>query len=63
MPNATLINSIQINTVDTDPSATSGAMATDDKFTTGAASNCFWMMELSATMHVKVVTMLGDYAT
>jgi hypothetical protein len=32
-------------------------------FSTGPATNCFWMMNLGLPMHVKVVLLIGDNLT
>jgi hypothetical protein len=39
----------------------SGGIRTDDLFWTGPAMNCWWMMNLGSSMHVKVVLIIGDY--
>jgi hypothetical protein len=40
-----------------------GGLKTDTLFTTGPAANCWWMMNLGSSMHVKVVLIIGNYAT
>jgi hypothetical protein len=66
MPNSSLINSMRIN----EPQPTGGCENTgvggikdDDLFSTGSAVNCWWMMNLGSSMHVKVVLIIGDYLT
>ena len=52
MPNPSLPNSVRINPT---------IIKDDDLFSTGPKENCYWMMDLGSSMHVKVVLIIGDY--
>ena len=60
MPNTSLINSVHVNIVGTITN-TFGGIKDDSLFSTGPAVNCFWMMNLGSSMHVKAVLLMGDY--
>ena len=62
MPNVSLVNSVHINEA-LPTSVTVGGIKTDTLFSTGPATNCFWMMDLGSSKHVKVVLIIGDYVT
>jgi hypothetical protein len=66
MPNGSLINSVHIEeNLPTGPDhlTSVGGIKTDDFFSTAPAVNCWWMMNLRSSMHVKVVLIIGDYST
>lgn len=52
MINPSLPNSVRINPT---------IIKDDDLFSTGPKENCYWMMDLGSSMHVKVVLIIGDY--
>ena len=65
-PNASLVYSVHINEptpTGSCPSFSVGGIKTDDLFSTGPATNCYWMMNLGSSKHVKVVLIIGDYVT
>jgi hypothetical protein len=55
MPNGTLKNSVYLLS---SPINNKGLFA-DTVFSTGPAVNCYWMMQLSKSMHVKAVLVFG----
>jgi hypothetical protein len=61
MPNTSLVDSVIIN--EPLPTFDLGGIKTDGLFSTGPAINCWWMMNLGSSLHVKVVLIIGDYAT
>jgi hypothetical protein len=56
MPNASLQNSVRFNLQNS-----LIGIKTDDLFSTGPKANCYWMMDLGSSMHIKVVLIIGDY--
>jgi hypothetical protein len=66
MPNESLINSFHIEEslpTGTNALTSVGGLKTDTLFSTGPAVNCWWMMNLGSSMHIKVVLIIGDYST
>jgi hypothetical protein len=61
LSNTSLLNSVHINELLHSNSV--GGIGTDTLFSTGPAVNCWWMMNLGSSMHVKVVLIIGDYKT
>ncbi len=57
MPNASLINSVHINEslpTGPDPLKSVGGLKTDTFFSTGPATNCWWIMNLGSSIAVRV---------
>ena len=59
MPNTSLANAVHLMS---SPESNIG-ITSNSLFTTGPAVNSYWMMQLSATMHVKSVLVIGDWNT
>ena len=62
MPNASLVDSVNINIVGM-VTYDFGGIKNDRLFSTGPKADCFWKMDLGSSMHVKVVLIMGDYTT